>query len=290
MIPGMEQDVPHRAPTRQAAEATSRRSGHAGAAAGPRPAVAAFDFDGTLTVGGSVMRFLVAIRGPVPVVLAVLRDLPRLAHGAIVGGTSSDDAKEALFMRLLSGVPAAELDRVSAEFAGEHLRRRLRPDTRARLEWHRAQGHRVVVVSASLECYVRPAAALLGADAALATRLAVGGDLLTGRYEGKNCRGAEKYARLMAWLRSEGLGAAQPVLWAYGNSRGDRRLMEAADHGVDAGRLGRFGRLRRFPKLAHVARLAQSDQAAHAAEARAGTSAAPAHGPGPDGAGRGDAY
>ena len=77
----------------------------------------------------------------------------------------------------------------------------------------------------------------------MATRLAVGGGgLLTGGYEGKNCRGAEKYARLVVHLRAHGLlsedGGEQPVLWAYGNSRGDLRLLNAADHGVDAGRLG----------------------------------------------------
>ncbi|MGH8988891.1 MAG: HAD-IB family hydrolase [Acidimicrobiales bacterium] len=221
-----------------------------------RPTVAAFDFDGTLTKGGSVVPFLVRVRGIVPVALAVLRELPGLAQAAVVGGNTSDHAKEALFMRLLAGFPAAELDRIGGEFAETHLRRRLRADTRERLEWHREQGHRVVVVSASPEAYVRPAAALLGADAALATRLAVGGDLLTGRYEGRNCRGAEKYARVMGWLRSEDLGTAQPVLWAYGNSRGDRRLLEAADHGVDAGRLGRFGRLSRHPRLAQAARAA----------------------------------
>jgi phosphatidylglycerophosphatase C len=239
---------------RQRAEATVRRLGDGDVSTETRPIVAAFDFDGTLTRGGSVLRFLVTVRGPVPVVLAVLGDLPRLVHAAIVGGTTSDDAKEALFMRLLAGLPAAELDRIGAEFADAHLRRRLRADTRDRLDWHRKQGHRVVVISASPECYVRPAAALLGADAALATRLAVGGNLLTGRYEGKNCRGAEKYARLMAWLRTQGLASSEPVLWAYGNSRGDRRLLEAADHGVDASRLGRFGRLRRFPRLAQIAR------------------------------------
>jgi len=221
-----------------------------------RPTVAAFDFDGTLTNGGSVVPFLRRVRGPFPVARGILRNLPRLAHAAIVGGTASDAAKEALFTELLAGLPVADVDRVGAEFAEEHLGRRLRADTRARLDWHREHGHYVVVVSASPEAYVRPAAAILGADAALATRLAVGGDLLTGRYEGRNCRGAEKYARLMAWIRSEGLGSGRPVLWAYGNSRGDRRLLEAADHGVDAGRLGRFGRLRRFPRLASVSEAA----------------------------------
>lgn len=217
-----------------------------------RPTVAAFDFDGTLTHGGSVVPFLVSVRGGLPVARAIVSVLPRLALGAILGAAASDGAKEALFVRLLAGLPAAEVDRTGSEFAEAHLRRRLRADARERLEWHRKQGHRVVVISASPECYVGPAAGRLGADAALATRLAVSGDLLTGHFEGKNCGGAEKYARLAGWLRAEGLGSSRPVLWAYGNSRGDRRLLEAADHGVDAGRLGRFGRLRRFPRLARV--------------------------------------
>jgi phosphatidylglycerophosphatase C len=217
-----------------------------------RPTVAAFDFDGTLTSRGSVVPFLVRVRGVLPVLGAVLVELPKLVRAALVGGAAADEAKEALFLRLLAGFPARELDRIGAAFAEEHVRRHVRPAARDRLEWHRRQGHRVVVVSASPECYVRPAAALLGAEAALATRLAVGGELLTGRYEGKNCRGAEKYTRLMAWIRGQGLGSTQPVLWAYGNSRGDRRLLEAADHGVDAGRLGPFGRLHRFPRLAEL--------------------------------------
>ena len=150
-----------------------------------------------------------------------------------------------------------EVDRRSAVFAHRHLQRHLRDDVRRRLEWHQRQGHYTVIVSASPECYVSPAGEELGVDGVVATRLAVGGGgLLTGGYEGKNCRGAEKYARLVGHLRSRGLlsnnRGEQPVLWAYGNSRGDLRLLNAADHGVDAGRLGPVGRLRHFPRLAEV--------------------------------------
>jgi HAD superfamily hydrolase (TIGR01490 family) len=219
--------------------------------------VAAFDFDGSLTDGGSVLAFLVAARGMAPVAAAVARGLPALARAAVVGGASADRAKEELFTRVLGGLRAADVNRTAASFAARHLRRHLRPDVRARLNWHRQQGHRVVIVSASPECYIGPAAELLGADGWLATRLAVDGSgLLTGRYQGRNCRGAEKYARTMSWIRANGLsgnGAPQPVLYAYGNSRGDLRLMSAADHGIDVGRLGRFGRLRRFPRLADQA-------------------------------------
>jgi HAD superfamily hydrolase (TIGR01490 family) len=222
-----------------------------------RPTVAAFDFDGTLTNAGSVFPFLVSVRGLIPVLRAVLALSPSLVHAAVVGGSTADDVKERLFTRLLAGMPSEELNRRAAAFAQRHLRHHLREDMRRRLEWHRSQGHYTVIVSASPECYVSPAGSELGVDGVVATRLATGGGgLLTGGYEGKNCRGSEKYARLVGHLRAVGpsLGGSgeQPILWAYGNSRGDLRLLEAADYGVDVGRLGRFGRLRRFPRLSEV--------------------------------------
>ena len=218
--------------------------------------MAAFDFDGTLTDGGSVFPFLVSVRGRWNVLRTTARRSPQLLLAALVGGTTADDVKERLFVRLLGGLPAVEVDRTAADFAERHLSRKLRAQTARRLEWHRDQGHHIVIVSASPECYVAAAAQRLGADGAIATRLAVDGNgLLSGGYEGKNCRGAEKLHRLMAYLEDQGLMGADgepPELWAYGNSRGDLRLLQAADHGVDAGKLGRLGRLRRFPRLAEV--------------------------------------
>jgi phosphatidylglycerophosphatase C len=225
------------------------------------PTVAAFDFDGTLTEGGSVYPFLIALCGRAKVWRVTARMTAALVKAAIVGGTAADQAKERLFTRLIGGLPLEDVQRTADQFAERHLRQHLRHDTMDRMEWHAAQGHHVVIVSASPELYVRPAGIHLGVDGVVATRLAVGGGgLLTGGYEGKNCRGAEKYARLIGYLRTNGLlssnggGGVQPVLWVYGNSRGDLRLLNAADHGVDAGKLGPLGRLRRFPRLAEVSR------------------------------------
>ena len=210
--------------------------------------VAAFDFDGTLTDGGSVLDFLVALRGLRTVATATAVLAPRLAHGALAGGTAADETKELLFHRTLGGVASSRVEEVSDTFARHHLSRHLRADVRGRLVWHLDRGDRVVIVSASPEVYVRVAGMLLGAHGVVATRLAVDGrGVLTGRYEGANCRGEEKLRRLRAWM--EGTGAEPDRLWAYGNSRGDLRMLEAADVGVNAGRLGRFGRLRDFPGL-----------------------------------------
>ena len=151
-----------------------------------------------------------------------------------------------------------------------HYHRRNRTKVRARLDWHRRQGHRVVVVSASPEYYIQAAAAELGADGVVATRLEVDRNgKLTGHFAGGNCRGAQKRDRLLQWMvtsserRRSGEGTfigvlpeahdpVQPYLWAYGNSAGDLQMLEVADIGVDAGRLGRLGKLRRFRRLGDV--------------------------------------
>jgi phosphatidylglycerophosphatase C len=210
--------------------------------------VAAFDFDGTLTNSGSVFDFLVAVSGRQAVLRASAALAPRLAQAAVTGGTVADDTKEELFVRVLGGVDAGRLEEVGAEFAVSHLAAHVRPEVRRRLDWHRGRGDEVVVVSASPEAYVRVAAERLAADGAIATRLAVDDSgHLTGHYDGGNCRGEEKIRRLRLWMGDAGMEGAR--LWAYGNSRGDLRMMRAADTGVNVGRLGRFGRLRDFAGL-----------------------------------------
>jgi enoyl-CoA hydratase len=218
-----------------------------GAGRGGSP-VTSPDADGTLTNGGSVFDFLTAVSGRQAVLRASAALAPRLAHAAVVGGAVADATKEELFVRVLSGVDAAYLDQVGAEFAIDHLAAHIRPEVRRRLDWHRGRGDDVVVVSASLDAYIRVAAGRLAADGAIATRLEVDGDgRLTGRYDGGNCRGEEKIRRLRLWMADAGLEGAR--LWAYGNSRGDLRMLRSADTGVDVGRLRRIGRLRDFNGL-----------------------------------------
>ncbi len=219
------------------------------------PDVAAFDFDGTVIRGGSVFGFLCAVRGRRRAVLAATGLLPRLVHAAVVGGETADRTKEHLFERVLAGVEPGHLDRIAHAYT-ERLVRRVRPEIAARLEWHRGRGDAVLFVSASPEVYVSLVGRRLGTDAVLATRLAVGDDgRLTGGYDGINCRGKEKVRRLQRWI--ERSATSSPGLWAYGNSRGDLSMLEAADVGVNVGRLGRIGRLRRYPPLRRTGPTAQ---------------------------------
>ncbi len=180
---------------------------------------------------------------------------PQIFLAGILGGSRADQTKERTFTAILHGLSEDHVRVVSTEFAARHYRKRLRPDVKAMVDWHRSLGHKVVLVSASVEAYIGPIGELLRADAVLSTRLGVTpARTMSGHYDGRNCRGEEKLSRLTTWIHAQGLeqeGVA-PLLVAYGNSRGDARMLGAADLGINCGKLGVLSRLRRYPELAQV--------------------------------------
>jgi phosphatidylglycerophosphatase C len=213
------------------------------------PVVAAFDLDGTLTQGGSVFAWLRYIAGSARTYQRALRLIVPLTVGSIRSGKWADNAKERLFHPLIAGRDIEDLLSRSRDFALEHLEHEGRPSVLARLEWHLERGHDVVIVSASPQIYVEVIAAELHAKGALGTRLGVDPrGKMTGSYLGRNCRGREKMRRLEEWINSQNY-ATPPVIYAYGNSRGDRRLLGGATHPYNAGKLGRVGSLRKYPRL-----------------------------------------
>ena len=213
------------------------------------PVVAAFDLDGTLTEGGSVFPWLKSVAGRGRTWRAALSLALPLTIGAVRSSRWADHAKERLFLKLLAGIDEQVIAGESRTFAQGHLEHEGREPLLARLAWHRAQGHDVVIVSASPQLYVDVMTELLGAQGGLGTRLAVDPrGRLTGGYLGKNCRGSEKLRRLDEWI-SERHYAAPPLIYAYGNSRGDRRMLRGATYPFNVGKLGWLGSLRRFPRL-----------------------------------------
>jgi phosphatidylglycerophosphatase C len=188
--------------------------------------VAAFDFDGTLVKGDSLVPFLRRLCGPAALALAAARSWRELA-GLPKGGDARDVAKAAFLGRLLPGVEVARAIALAEDYAAT-LEARLRPEMAAKLRWHQAEGHRVVIVSASPALYLEPLGRRLGLDAVLATGLVAGDDgRFTGELLGANCRGPEKARRLRSYL------ADDPVtLWAYGDSPGDHEMLAMAHHRV----------------------------------------------------------
>lgn len=190
--------------------------------------VAAFDFDGTITREDTFRVFLHRIAPRRALAATLLRRSPQMVS-ALRGGEARDRAKKLLCRDVLTGLTREFADGAAAAAAREVSRSLIRDDSAARIRWHQAQDHRVIVVSASFEAYVQPVVAALGVDEVIATRWEVDPetDLLTGRLEGPNVRGEAKVDLLR--LHLGGTGALE---YAYGNSAGDRAMLSRSRHPV----------------------------------------------------------
>lgn len=189
--------------------------------------IAAFDFDKTLSTRDNGVPFFVRLVGRPKVARALAKALPHLARGG------RNAVKERITREVFTGLSDDTIHATAATFATDVLAHHLRDDVIDRAEWHREQGHRRVIISASYACYVAPVAQALGFDAALATGLVVGADgMLTGALDGPNVRGMEKVHRLDTWFADERIDGTTVDLWAYGDSAGDDELLARADHPV----------------------------------------------------------
>jgi phosphatidylglycerophosphatase C len=183
--------------------------------------VAVWNLDGTLTRSDTLVPFLRRIASTAAVIgaltVAASRDLPRR--------NPRDAAKALVLQRILGGRALADVDQVARGYAARLVAGRLRPDALARWSWHRQQGHRLVIASASPGHYVHHLGRQLDADAVICTGMTVVNGRLTGALRGGNCRGAEKARRVLAHL------AEHPAtqIWAYGDQDTDRSLLALAD-------------------------------------------------------------
>jgi len=200
--------------------------------------IAAFDFDGTITARDTLLPFLARTCGRRTFARA-LRHAGRAAveararRAAPGDGHPRDEAKAVLIRELLRGRSADWLARVGESYASEVIPDQLRPEMVRQVNWHRDNGHELVLVSASLDAYLRHFGRAHGFDEVIGVTLEIDDDgTLTGELDRPNVRGPEKATRFREWLAGD-----EPVfMWGYGNSSGDRELLDLADQAVWIGR------------------------------------------------------
>lgn len=185
--------------------------------------VVAFDFDGTLTTRDSFTAFLKWRAGRARYAQGMRRLAP--AAGAYLFHRNRGRIKAAAVREFLRGVPRAELEADARAFAEAYAPRLLRPD--ALRTWRRWRERRatLVIVTASPDIVVQPFARGLGADHLIGTRLMFDSDdRVAGVFDGRNCRGPEKVARLQAQF-----GPDLRLRAAYGDTSGDREMLRMAE-------------------------------------------------------------
>jgi phosphatidylglycerophosphatase C len=187
--------------------------------------LALFDFDGTITTKDTFAPYLVRVFGWTRVKIA----FASLGMNALMvaGGFSTRDRfKERLLEQLFTDADYGRLETAGTEHAG-HVVRWYRPGALERIIWHRERGHRLIMVSASLDLYLLPVASSLGFDDLLCTEIERDGSRCTGRMKGRNCRAAEKVWRVERLL---GRPLSDFEVYAYGDTAGDAEMLRRSDH------------------------------------------------------------
>ena len=189
--------------------------------------VAAFDFDGTLLDGDCLLILHSLVRSPIGRLVDGVQLMPALLLWKS-GQRSTAWFKQVFLQVLLTPAmqarSAQQREHLLQHSLAHALWQRLRPEALARLDWHRREGHRLVIVSASPRCLLEPIAERLAVEL-IATETS---DPCSGapiELRSPNCKGPEKIRRLQQWLQ-EPLSRAE--LHAYGDSRGDRELLQSA--------------------------------------------------------------
>ena len=200
--------------------------------------LALFDLDGTITWRDSFVPYLRGFLVRHPRNLQRLWRVPGALARFLLDGGQRGRLKESLMVSLLRSVERSALDLWTHAFVDTLLAHGTRAQALAQIERHRAQGDRLVLLSASPDLYVNRIGERLGFDDTIATGVRWNGDRLDGHLTTPNRRGAEK-ARCLEDLRRRNAGLR---VVAYGNGAADFAHLTQADEGwlvSDSSRLRR---------------------------------------------------
>ena len=186
-------------------------------------ALALFDFDGTITFKDSFAGFIRYAVGPVRYWLGIACLTP-VVMGFFLGLVRASRAKEFMSIYFFGGRAAPELERIASKYSLEKLPAMVRQNALERIEWHKQKGDTVVVVSASIDLWLKDWCAAHALDL-IATRLETKDGVVSGRFLTRNCSGREKVVRIRARYDLERFD----YIYAYGDSRADRAMLDIAD-------------------------------------------------------------
>lgn len=185
--------------------------------------LALFDFDGTITSDDSLIKFIRFAKGDTAYVLGMILLSPMLVKYKLKL-IPNYKAKQLMLSYYFKGMNAQEFQKVAQTFSLEHIDTILRPKAMKKIAWHKEQGHKIVIVSASMKCWLKPWCMKHNIDL-ISTELEIVDNKLTGKFSTKNCYGVEKENRVKEIYDLN----EYDYIYAYGDSSGDKELLTLAN-------------------------------------------------------------
>ncbi|MDO9304259.1 MAG: HAD family hydrolase [Sulfuricurvum sp.] len=182
-----------------------------------------FDFDGTITTDDSLVKFIQFVTGDFKTLLGMILLSPMLVVYKLKL-IPNYKAKQMMLSYFFKGMNEQQFQKVAEEYSLKNIDTILRPKAMEKISWHKEQGHKVVIVSASIECWLKPWCDKNGFDL-IATKIEMHDGVVTGKLLTKNCYGIEKANRINAEYNLN----HYDYIYAYGDSRGDKELLALAN-------------------------------------------------------------
>ena len=190
--------------------------------------IAVFDLDGTLTTKDTLLEFIKFACG-----------VPRLYWGFLLFCPililmklhlfPNWKAKQMFFSHFFKGWEYNDFKAKGQLFANE-IEKMENRKMLEKLNDHLNHSDVVYVISASIFEWVQPWCKKIGVSRVLATQIEVDANgIISGRFATKNCYGKEKVRRLLE-VEPE---RRSYILYAYGDSRGDKEMIAFSDYGSE---------------------------------------------------------
>jgi phosphatidylglycerophosphatase C len=184
--------------------------------------IAFLDFDGTITSRDSLLAFIFFRHGKLKTILGLISISPFYALH-LLKIISVQKAKEQVLKTFFKNEPTAQFELYCHQFVSKVIPVLIRPKAIRELKKLQESEVEIVIVSASPENWLTGWCKQFGASL-VSTKLEIKEGKLTGRIDGKNCRGEEKVRRIS---QQYDLSNYDQV-YAYGDTKGDKPMLRLA--------------------------------------------------------------
>lgn len=182
--------------------------------------LAVFDLDGTITHKDTYLEIVKYDKGII---------MSRIAYAYLLwnvlllktGKIDNDRLKRNIVARFFKNASAKRLNELGEDFAEEVLPGITYSDALERIAWHKSMGHRVVILTASCDFWLKAWASKLEVDL-IATEVCYENDRFTGKLKTPNCYGTEKVTR----LRTAYTPTQYEYAFGYGDTPSDQHFMD----------------------------------------------------------------
>lgn len=185
--------------------------------------IAFFDFDGTITTDDSLLGFIRFAVGNARFLIGLFVLSPILVSYKLKL-IPNYRAKQIMLSWFFKGWKEEAFKNVANEYSLKHIDTIVRKKAMDKIGWHKKHGHKVVIVSASIESWLRPWCEKNSLEL-IASQLEIKDGVVTGELLSQNCCGQEKVNRIKSMYDLK----LYDYIYAYGDSSGDKHMLELAN-------------------------------------------------------------